>query len=422
MSQVILKNPNDLKQHPMNVKIYGNEEMDLTLMASIKTEGILNPVVIRPDNVILSGTRRNEIAKKLGIEVPCIIKSFDSEAEEVMAIISFNRARSKTYIQEMNEVDIYENSRKEQNLPVSNAQTAEAHNASKGTFHRKRQLWETAKKEVKTKQDEAEKQTAKKLIDKLATDPAFTPTKAYDRLLEHRNSEKIRIVREEASEVGGKLEDTEMLYLGDFTKVLDFIPDGSVDVILTDPPYPIEFIDCWLELGKFAEKKLRPGGWLVAYSGQRNLPLIYSKLAESTLKYYWQMALYHNGTRQDVWGVTLNVMWKPILVYAKEPVTKIEIPQRGDYLISEKEEKDGHVWQQSESSIRNLLITYSREGDLIVDPFAGSGTTLDVARAMKRKTIGAEIDIDSYNIAKARLSKKEVLIKEQTKMQSFLGV
>jgi DNA modification methylase len=83
----------------------------------------------------------------------------------------------------------------------------------------------------------------------------------------------------------------------------------------------------------------------------------------------------------------------------------MKIDNRGhdDYLISEKEEKSGHNWQQSESSVAQLIETFTKEGDFIIEPFAGSGTTLAVAHKLKRKVVGAELDMDSYNIAKARL-------------------
>lgn len=404
--KIVLKNPQDLKQHSMNVEIYGKEEVDFDLLSSIKTEGILNPIIVLSDNTILSGTRRVETAKALGMtEVPCIIRTFGSEVEEKIALLSFNKSRVKTYIQEMREIDAYEELRKVKDLPVSHEETAVTHNVSKGTFHRKRQVWNTAKKEAVTEEQKAEKTKAKNLIKKLETDPKYTPSKAYQHLQEYRNSVKVREARKEASEKGGQLQNADFLHLGNFVEVLDpIIPDGTVDAFITDPPYPYGFIDCWRDLGKFAEKKLRPGGWLVAYSGQKHLPTVMSKLSEATgLNYYWTMALYHNGIRQDVWGVELNVMWKPILIYVKPPALKLDIKQRGDYIVSRQEEKVGHEWQQSESSVAELITTFTREGDLILEPFAGSGTTLFVANKMGRRCIGAEIDVDTYNIAKARL-------------------
>ena len=41
--------------------------------------------------------------------------------------------------------------------------------------------------------------------------------------------------------------------------------------------------------------------------------------------------------------------------------------------------------------IWNLLERYTREGDLVVDPFCGGGTTLDVAREMKRRALGYDV-------------------------------
>jgi len=47
---------------------------------------------------------------------------------------------------------------------------------------------------------------------------------------------------------------------GDFKEVLADIPDGSVDCIITDPPYPYEFIECWSDLAVFAKRVLKPNG------------------------------------------------------------------------------------------------------------------------------------------------------------------
>jgi DNA modification methylase len=46
---------------------------------------------------------------------------------------------------------------------------------------------------------------------------------------------------------------------------------------------------------------------------------------------------------------------------------------------------------------------FTLPGDVVLDPFAGSGTTLVVANEKKRVAKGAEIDKQAYNIAKARL-------------------
>ncbi|MCJ7616002.1 MAG: ParB N-terminal domain-containing protein, partial [Desulfobacterales bacterium] len=103
----ILKSPKELKPHKTNTQIYGTEIVDADLVESIKNKGILEPIVILEDDTILSGHRRWLAAKELKLErVPCRSMSFSDELDEKEALIEFNRQRSKTYSQRMNEADL----------------------------------------------------------------------------------------------------------------------------------------------------------------------------------------------------------------------------------------------------------------------------------------------------------------------------
>lgn len=389
-----------LKPNPLNKNLYGDEVLDADLVSDIKEKGILSPIIVTRQNVIISGHTRWKIALKLNLDtVPVEYMDFATDAEADLALISFNKARNKSFIQMKNENDAIESIRKTSGMSTGSAQMADSLNLSKGGYHRRKFLWDAM-----DKGDEFAKNQAK-LIEEGRT----TIDKAYQKLCDRNNELRVREARKEQASLGEVLNKVESLYVGDFQEVLNFIPDNTVDAIITDPPYPREFLDCWLKLGEFAAKKLRPGGWLVAYSGQMFLPDVMARLEKSGLKYYWTMALYHNGTKQDVWGIDLNVMWKPVIVYVKpypdsnNAKPKLDVKGKDDYLISDKEEKGGHDWQQSESSVAKLISTFTTEGDFIVEPFAGSGTTLVVAHAMNRKVVGAELDVDTYNISKARL-------------------
>lgn len=391
----MLVSTDSLKPHPLNSQIYGEGKTDPSLLEDIQEKGILSPIVVNPAHTIISGHSRWLVARKLGFStVPVEVRTFGTEAEESLALISYNKTRIKTYDQEMQEIDAERKFRAQLNLPVSFEVLVDSLNMSKGSFHRKNFVWQAA-------QQGDEK--AQKLVARIKADPRYTPTKAYNDLLDHRNTEKIKLARKEAAQLGEVLDQVDYLYAGDFSEVLSFIPDGTVDAIITDPLYPFEFIDCWSKLGEFAKQKLRPGGWLVAYSGQKHLPEVLARLQSSGLKYYWTMALYHNGTRQDVWGVDLNVMWKPILVYVQPPAMKLDSGGCPDYIVSPQQEKQEHSWQQSENSVMRLIEIFTKPGDFVVDPFVGSGTTLVAAMALNRKTVGSEIDMDAYNIAKTRL-------------------
>jgi DNA modification methylase len=62
-----------------------------------------------------------------------------------------------------------------------------------------------------------------------------------------------------------------------------------------------------------------------------------------------------------------------------------------------------HPFQSPPAVVERFLMLYSRPGDLVVDPFAGHGTTLRLAAAMDRRAIGYEIDGETAAIARAFL-------------------
>src|SRR5262245_28706384 len=47
----------------------------------------------------------------------------------------------------------------------------------------------------------------------------------------------------------------------------EMVPDASVDAIITDPPYPPEFLPTFSDLSRFAARVLKPGGWCVVMTG-----------------------------------------------------------------------------------------------------------------------------------------------------------
>lgn len=117
------------------------------------------------------------------------------------------------------------------------------------------------------------------------------------------------------------------------------------------------------------------------------------------LDYYWTFAVYHEGQTQIVNGINLMCRWKPVLIF-QNGKKKIENTFQ-DYFISEQREKQGHDWQQSKSGVGYLIEMFTKPNDLILEPFAGSGTTIIAAKEKGRRVIAAEIDEQTYNIAKA---------------------
>ena len=174
---------------------------------------------------------------------------------------------------------------------------------------------------------------------------------------------------------------------GDFKEVLKDVYE--IDAIITDPPYPAKFINCFSELGLYAKEHLKNDGFCIVYSGQYNLPEVINRLSKHLI-YVWTFCLYHVGKKQLVNGVNIMCGWKPVLIFSKGR-KKMRFSTY-DVLISESMEKSSHEWQQSESGVEKLIEIFTKPGELIVDPFSGSGTFLKVGNEMGRKTIGAEIN------------------------------
>lgn len=108
-TKIYLIDPTELKPNPVNVDVYGEEEVDLVLVGSIKELGQLDPIVITADKTIISGHRRWVALlalKDSGIKAKCLYKHFETKLEEKEAIIECNRQREKSWIQTYNEVNL----------------------------------------------------------------------------------------------------------------------------------------------------------------------------------------------------------------------------------------------------------------------------------------------------------------------------
>lgn len=230
-----------------------------------------------------------------------------------------------------------------------------------------------------------EDRATKEIIDELKSDPEVIVTpRSVARAVRKKKKEE-RINAEKNTRVSD-IKDIEIRH-GDFVEVLKDVK--NIDAIITDPPYPLEFISEFSKLSKFASTNLKEDGFIAVYSGQYHLPEVIHRLSEH-LAYVWTFCLYHVGKKQLVNGVNIMCGWKPVLIFSNGK--KKMRYSAYDVLISESMEKHSHEWQQSESGVKGLIEVFTKPGELVVDPFAGSGTFLKVAKDMDRNGIGAEIE------------------------------
>jgi DNA modification methylase len=176
-----------------------------------------------------------------------------------------------------------------------------------------------------------------------------------------------------------------MILIGDFKEALSNVYD--IDLILTDPPYPHKYMDCFSELSAFAKDHLAENGVLLCYSGLLYLPEVLARLGEN-MTYRWMLSLNHSGPGANLVD-KFQSRWKPILLYTKNKDSII--PTAGDTYVSPKREKDAHPWQQNIEVASKLIVKYSKPGDLVVDCFAGSGAFVVAAESSGRIGVGADI-------------------------------
>ena len=212
-----------------------------------------------------------------------------------------------------------------------------------------------------------------------------------------------RIDREdEAADTPEPAYDSELRH-GDLRTVLDDLA-GQVDVIITDPPYPAEFIDEFDALGEVAARLLTPDGLLVAMVGHTHLPAYLERLARH-LTYRWTGAYLMHGPAARVFGRSVGTKWKPLLIFDRDNERRF-ITQ--DVFVSASAEKsiEGQIdgWAQSETGMLDIVEHLSEPGDLVVDPFMGGGTTGLACKVLGRRFVGCDRDADAVRIARERLA------------------
>lgn len=248
------------------------------------------------------------------------------------------------------------------------------------------------------------------------------------------------------------------LWHADVLELLGQLADGSVDLVVTDPPYAIakaewdefesldayvEWCDRWLaEVARvlaphgsayvcgfseiLADIKVRSARrfdgcrWLIwYYRNKANLGKDWGRSHESILHLRREDArldvdavrIPYNGhtTRYPARVQAVNSQygrgvrrdrWEPNPLGAK-PRDVIEIP----VICNGMAEKTPHATQKPEALIERLILASSAPGQLVVDPFVGSGTTAVVAQKLGRRWIAGDADARYVGLTRERLAR-----------------
>jgi DNA modification methylase len=195
------------------------------------------------------------------------------------------------------------------------------------------------------------------------------------------------------------------LYLGDFREQGSKIPDNSIDLVLTDPPYEEKDLPLYADLAYFAARVLKPGGSVIAFAAQYALPRIFDYFEKaSELKWIWKLEVIHSGSAAPIYAHHIRVRSKPFLWYAKGAETNTT-HYFEDIIYLKPPHKEFHEWAQSPVEADYVIKHVTVENQIVLDPFMGSSEWGTAVLKLNRKFIGIEINPETLQLAKANLAK-----------------
>lgn len=231
------------------------------------------------------------------------------------------------------------------------------------------------------------------------------------------------------------------IFQGDYREGLAKLADASVDLVLTDPPYGTTAIgwDTAPDLQEFwqvVNRVLKPEGVVVSFAAQ---PFT-TDLINSNRKNFRYELIWHKSLAVGFLDAKIRPLraHENIVVFARKLKSSTYNPQmgvgkpfkakQGGVAAHYGQQRGGnsdnhgtryprsvlhynnaggvrmHPTQKPVDLVEYLIRTYSNEGDLVVDPFMGRGTTLKAAVAAKRVVVGCEREAEYCMKAAAWLS------------------
>lgn len=374
------------------------------LVEDIRANGQREPIWVDKSGRILDGRNRARACRELG-RVPDQ-RTWDGSGSPIDFVVSLNLARrhlTKTQLKVL-AVDIKaakaaEADKRRQRTLKQNAEVGDSPPRSADEETGKARDLAAAQVGLSSGRDvdKAEKvmQEAPDLVPAMR-DGSLALDRA-ERIVRDREAEARKVADAKAAAAAQDIPSTLDIRHGDFRDVLADLTD--VDAIITDPPYPAEFLPLLADLAAWADKVLAPDGVLAVLMGQTHLPEVY-RLLSGYRPYRWTAAYLTSGAGYVSHPRRVQSNWKPLIVYGGGPRFVDVLRAEG----TDAGAKSLHRWGQDYSAFHTLIERLTKPGQTVVDPFMGSGTTLLAAHALGRHAIGCDVDEESVSTARERVA------------------
>ena len=213
---------------------------------------------------------------------------------------------------------------------------------------------------------------------------------------------------------------TNQIIHGNAWDVLQEIPDNSIDLVVTDPPYKVSQnygggtdpdnlmnVASILKIIPELSRVLKDGRFAVFFYDNRILPFLFEGVRGTELCYKKSIYLYRRWGNANRWMGWMQCT-DPICFFVKGHDKPLHVDVKGkvkhDCYIKKSPERieTGHPAQKPLQILKDIIFWCSNKGDIILDPYCGSGTTIIAAEQLERKFIGIEIeqkyvDITNHN-------------------------
>jgi site-specific DNA-methyltransferase (adenine-specific) len=204
---------------------------------------------------------------------------------------------------------------------------------------------------------------------------------------------------------------------GDCIEVMRSLPWASVDFILTDPPYLVNYRD---RSGRSVANDAGDGAWLRPAFRQMYRVLRPDSLCVSF--YGWNKTdLFMQAWREAGFSIVGHIVFRKrygskarflsyrhesayLLAKGRPPLPAQPVPDVLDWQYSGN---TLHPTQKPVEPLKTLIAAFTKPGAVVLDPFCGSGTTLVAAQELGRRFIGIELDTQHHFTASNRLQRRE---------------
>lgn len=215
------------------------------------------------------------------------------------------------------------------------------------------------------------------------------------------------------------------IILGNALTLIKFIPNNSIDVILTDPPYGLNKsgikndadLTIFYEILPECYRVLKNDSFFITFFSTKFLPRLFEN---NPFEYFWQIVLYcPEGRVRSPIGYT---KYMSVFIFKKG---NPKVPHLGKDIFIDTpgkmvEPDEGyidHPTPKPKRFIKEILKMFTKEKDVVLDPFIGSGSTAIACIQLNRKFIGFEIEKSYWELAQKRINK---FVRHQTYYQEEL--